>query len=57
MLRTWRVECGGPGSLPICGTKIPQVSGHGRGEKDFWFCLYCLYWTESFPGKRKMPKS
>ena len=35
MLRTWRFQCGGPGSVPSYGTKIPQVSGHRRGEKRF----------------------
>ena len=57
MLRTWRFHRGGPGPVPSCGTKIPQVSGHSRGKKDCWFCLYCLHWTENVPEKRKMPKS
>lgn len=52
MLRTWRFECSGQVHSLAVELRSPSF-GTWQGEKDFWFCLYCLYWTESFPGEEE----
>ena len=42
VVRTWRFQCPGPGSIPGQGTKIPPAAWHGQEKKKKAACVHWL---------------